>query len=303
MAIKQKVYKTTFKLRRGQSTEWSNVNPVLADGEPGFELDTFKLKIGDGDTPWDELPYVAQPQGEIINSNVVFVNEEPLNPVENTLYIFINTKEIKVYANGEWLILNAGSSADLTNYVTRDELFEELEKLEIPQDYVKEEDLKDFVKTSEVEEMIREAVEAIEIPETSNFATKQDLVGLATEDFVNTKISELNIPTDVVTNEEFNSFKNEVENNYKTLFEQTTDNYNALSETVNNINENYLTKTAAQQTFVSNQTLESKNYVTEQELADKEYVPVTEVETIVKNEVETQIKELVTNPDLDYGEV
>ena len=35
-------------------------NPVLSAGEPGFELDTGKLKIGDGSTYWNDLPYLAE---------------------------------------------------------------------------------------------------------------------------------------------------------------------------------------------------------------------------------------------------
>lgn len=36
------------------------MNPVLAAGEPGFELDTGKHKIGDGKTAWKSLPYKAE---------------------------------------------------------------------------------------------------------------------------------------------------------------------------------------------------------------------------------------------------
>ncbi len=39
---------TKFRLRRGTSEAWRRVNPVLLYGEPGFEKDTNKLKIGDG---------------------------------------------------------------------------------------------------------------------------------------------------------------------------------------------------------------------------------------------------------------
>jgi hypothetical protein len=39
---------TKFRLRRGTSEAWNRVNPVLLYGEPGFEKDTNKLKIGDG---------------------------------------------------------------------------------------------------------------------------------------------------------------------------------------------------------------------------------------------------------------
>ena len=45
--------------RRDVSTNWTNVNPVLYDGEPGYELDTKRMKIGDGITAWNDLDYVV----------------------------------------------------------------------------------------------------------------------------------------------------------------------------------------------------------------------------------------------------
>ena len=36
---------------------WSNNNILLKRGEPGYESDTGKLKIGDGFTQWNTLPY------------------------------------------------------------------------------------------------------------------------------------------------------------------------------------------------------------------------------------------------------
>jgi hypothetical protein len=52
---------TTFrqlKLRRDTSARWVAVNPVLAEGEPAVELDTGRIKIGDGETPWTELGFL-----------------------------------------------------------------------------------------------------------------------------------------------------------------------------------------------------------------------------------------------------
>lgn len=49
----------TIKLRRDDSFRWWKVNPVLFEGEPGFERDTGKLKLGDGNTAWRDLPYVG----------------------------------------------------------------------------------------------------------------------------------------------------------------------------------------------------------------------------------------------------
>jgi hypothetical protein len=48
-----------IQLRRGDSSEWSNANPTLAQGEIGIELNTRRFKIGDGATPWNLLGYVT----------------------------------------------------------------------------------------------------------------------------------------------------------------------------------------------------------------------------------------------------
>ena len=51
------VIQTTLQFKRGKAEAWERNNPILAAGEPGFELDTGKLKIGDGSTKWKELRY------------------------------------------------------------------------------------------------------------------------------------------------------------------------------------------------------------------------------------------------------
>jgi len=52
-------YFTTILIRRDVSANWSVKNPTLASGEFGYELDTVRLKIGDGVTPWNFLDYFA----------------------------------------------------------------------------------------------------------------------------------------------------------------------------------------------------------------------------------------------------
>jgi hypothetical protein len=42
-------------------SQWSALNPVLLAGEPGLESNTQNLKIGDGLTPWNKLPYHGCP--------------------------------------------------------------------------------------------------------------------------------------------------------------------------------------------------------------------------------------------------
>ena len=46
-----------IQLRRDTSENWTLVNPILADGEEGFETDTKKRKVGNGISTWTLLTY------------------------------------------------------------------------------------------------------------------------------------------------------------------------------------------------------------------------------------------------------
>jgi hypothetical protein len=46
-----------IQFRRDTSTNWESNNPILLQGEFGYELDTGFAKIGDGSSTWDQLTY------------------------------------------------------------------------------------------------------------------------------------------------------------------------------------------------------------------------------------------------------
>jgi peptidoglycan/xylan/chitin deacetylase (PgdA/CDA1 family) len=52
-----------IQVRRGTAEQWATVNPTLASGEPGYETDTGKHKLGDGVTAWNGLPYFVDTVG------------------------------------------------------------------------------------------------------------------------------------------------------------------------------------------------------------------------------------------------
>lgn len=54
---------TTIKFRRDTSANWTSVNPIPAQGEPCYETDTGKLKIGNGSDSYTTLPYVSDGGG------------------------------------------------------------------------------------------------------------------------------------------------------------------------------------------------------------------------------------------------
>ena len=138
-----KVYKTTFKLRRGKAAEWSQVNPVLAQGEPAFELDTFKLKIGNGVMSYNELPYIADAaalQSSDSESSILFVDSKTLPALggEDILYVVKDTGELKIWVDGKYV--NFGGSTNLENYVTKDEI----------QNFVTKEETNNFVTNEQI---------------------------------------------------------------------------------------------------------------------------------------------------------
>ena len=48
-----------IQLRRGTAAEWTAANPILSQGEFGYETDTGKFKIGNNSNSWTTLPYVS----------------------------------------------------------------------------------------------------------------------------------------------------------------------------------------------------------------------------------------------------
>lgn len=52
-----------FRFQRGTQSRWTALNVVLGPGEPGIELNTHRFKIGDGVTPWNDLPYFLNEDG------------------------------------------------------------------------------------------------------------------------------------------------------------------------------------------------------------------------------------------------
>jgi hypothetical protein len=48
---------TRMQQRRGTAAQWTAADPVLNAGEIGYESDTNKFKIGDGENHWDDLNY------------------------------------------------------------------------------------------------------------------------------------------------------------------------------------------------------------------------------------------------------
>ena len=129
------VIKTTFQVKRGTAARWEELNLILNPGEPGFEMDTFKLKIGNGSTPWKELPYINDVDiskyitiEDIINGDVILPvateavrgvvlsstakNEISVDPTDGSMEV--NSLSIdRLDTEGINVILNGGAASSL----------------------------------------------------------------------------------------------------------------------------------------------------------------------------------------------
>ena len=64
---------TQIKLRRDTAANWTSNNPVLAQGEPGYDLTSKRLKIGDGVTAWNTLAWFDDQATDLsaVSQNIV----------------------------------------------------------------------------------------------------------------------------------------------------------------------------------------------------------------------------------------
>ena len=57
---------------------WTSINPVLLKGEIGFESDTLAFKIGDGVTPWRELPYSTSSTNQLLQGEGISIQNHQI---------------------------------------------------------------------------------------------------------------------------------------------------------------------------------------------------------------------------------
>jgi len=97
---------TRIQLRRGTESQWaSSSDAILASGEIGFETDTNNFKIGNGETPWGELPY--------------FKNVDELNSLsDNNLSNYARVSQLSSYIeNNKIGAINGVASLDSSGQV------------------------------------------------------------------------------------------------------------------------------------------------------------------------------------------
>lgn len=83
---------TQIKLRRDTSANFTSKNPVLGVGEPAYETDTKKLKIGDGTTAYNSLEYFSSGGGGSTNITATL----PLKIVDGVISLEVDGQTIQI---------------------------------------------------------------------------------------------------------------------------------------------------------------------------------------------------------------
>lgn len=114
---------TQIKLRRDTSAAFASSNPILGNGEPAYETDTKKLKIGDGTTAYTQLAYFSAGGGGSTNITATL----PLKIVDGVISLEVDGQTIqivdgKLHANldelGNEVNSLTGEVTDLSGRVT-----------------------------------------------------------------------------------------------------------------------------------------------------------------------------------------
>jgi len=59
-----------FQVRRSYKAIWESKDPILLDGEIGWEIDTNQIKIGNGENSWNNLTFLTGSGGGGASSTV-----------------------------------------------------------------------------------------------------------------------------------------------------------------------------------------------------------------------------------------
>ncbi len=109
--------------RRDTTARWAEYNPILLEGEPGYELDTDQYKLGDGEHAWNDLPYRGDPclqqtgQSTTTPMSQKAVTDE-LNTINSKISAIASGAEVKLSLNVSCIYKNVATTVTITANAT-----------------------------------------------------------------------------------------------------------------------------------------------------------------------------------------
>ena len=108
---------TQIQIRRDSSSRWTAVNPILESGELGVELDTHKMKAGDGVLAWNLLPYIG-------GSDTALQPGDNVSELVNDANYLVETDVNQILTDGNYLVSgdNVSELVNDANYLVESDV-------------------------------------------------------------------------------------------------------------------------------------------------------------------------------------
>lgn len=94
-----------IQFKRGTTSSWAKQTEPLAAGQPGYDKDRKKFKIGDGKSSWNDLPYASGLFADEIldseeNAKVKTKAKAALNPLGTLIANILNLEDRPIFTYG-----------------------------------------------------------------------------------------------------------------------------------------------------------------------------------------------------------
>ena len=130
-----------IQFKRGTTSNLYQVNPYLAKGEPCFDYEQGKLKIGDGIHNYNDLPYITE-IGRISSLELIKVDALPTENIKTSAIYLVpkdQTEENNIYTeyiymDSKWEVIG-DTSVDLSQYALKTEIPTKLSQLQNDANY------------------------------------------------------------------------------------------------------------------------------------------------------------------------
>ena len=91
---------TQIQIRRDTEANWSGVNPILADGEIGFDVTSNRFKVGNGVDAWNDIEF---------SGSSLATGDEPVSPNEMEQWFNPDDGYLYIQYQGQWVAVGGTS--------------------------------------------------------------------------------------------------------------------------------------------------------------------------------------------------
>jgi len=204
---------TQIQIRRDTTANWESVNPVLADGEIGYDTTVNRFKVGNGADAWRDIEYSGADGNTAGGSPVHIGDTAPSDPAEGDLWYDTDSDTLFLFDGTAWFSTESCGSGgieeapeDGTQYARKDATWEPVEAFDDTQisadlaQEIADRESGDLALQGQIDSLAENSgsgggpdlLERVVIPFGSNNTTKVELTGFD-EDYDNYELVMRNV--------------------------------------------------------------------------------------------------------------